>query len=1562
VNSQLSSNLLSGVTVMNRERRTRTKRIALVTVTLIAGVLLSVVSANAATKTSNAGAVNWNTAGSWSPSGVPANGDAVVIPSGSTVTLDTNTNSLLSLSVTGTLTIGNNNTNRTITVTGTVTVNSGGTFQTAGNGGNALIVGGNLANAGTFDAVIGSASMDTTFNGSANQTLSGGGGTTDFNLINVNNTGAANNNIVEVTSTNFTVPAGFLTLTDGIFKVSGSFTLTNTFFAAAGYTINADEGIWLNNANATVTAQNSDMNLNGLLRVSLGTYNVGTAADDCLVYGTGSTIDIQGGALNIAGGLRGNTVSALGTTNTTTYSQSGGTVTTAIVNVASNITAGGESYGSFDIHAPGSSFTMSAGTIVLQNPTNVPNDYVVGGTLGSVTGGTVQFGNASTTIGNVYLMTSTTPIFNLTIKATTSPSSGITINPLTVKGVVTIDAGAVFNAQSLGLTVAGNWVNNGTFNPGTQTTTFNGTSGAQTISGSSATGFSSLTVSNGAGLGLSSVDATVNAVLSLNSGDITTGANFLNMAVGATSTGTPAPGTDVVGNVRRTHTFTTGTTYAFGNQFVSLIFTAAGTKPTAMNINLVKSVPTGANFGFSTAVQRTYTVTPTGGTGYSATLRLHYLNSELNGNNENSANFDLWRHNGVNTWQRQVKTANNAADTANWVEKSGVTQFSAWTIAGGSTSPSGPTSVSLTRFNAASFSDGVLLNWESGFEVNNLGYHVYREQNGRRTRVTPSIVAGSALTVGPGNRLTAGYSYSWFDPEGTPGSVYSLEAIDLGGSSEWAGPIYPVAGSNGSKSGRAPRYDRAMLLNEIAAEGGDWRTVSSWPAAMKQASETKISLTENGARHGEWIRSTGQSGALPTHFTEGLNSNQAEASLAIQQAIAAGKAVKIQVRKSGWYRVTQAELVAAGFDPSSDARMLQLYVDGEEVPISLSTEGVRLNTRDTLEFYGVALDTPTTDKRVYWLVSGSSSGKRIPARLSKLKPIDPYSEIVSGSFDLTIERSEKLIYFSNLLNGDAENIFGSLVSSEFVNQTLVARNVDRESISQPLLEVALQGLTAGDHAVQLQLNGTNLGTVSFTSREHSLAKFPVASALLREGDNLVSLVSVNGSDISLIDWVRLTYPHQYKAENNTLRFSALGGQPVKIEGFTSPNVQVVDVTDPNSPMPLSAYAAAAGSSSSYSVRVHPSGNGVRILMAFTADLSEHPASITANRPSTWNAAANGADLVIITHKDFSQAIEPLASLRRTQGLSVAVVDVEDLYDEFTYGVHTPAAIKSFLMNAAANWSRKPAYLLLVGDSSWDPRNYLGQGDNDFVPTKLIDTLNMETGSDDWLADFDDVGFANMAVGRLPARTAADASLMVSKILSYEQERGLNAPLRGAVMVADTGFEPQNSQTVALMPAGMTVQTINRADVGNDDAMRGQVVDAINQGPMVVNYYGHGSVRVWTSAGLLDSNLAANLTNANRLSLFVMMTCLNGYANDAYLDSLSEAAMKAPNGGAVAVWASSGFTPPEPQFEMNTEFYRLLFGSEPMRLGDAVKNAKAVTPDPDVRRTWILLGDPAMRVR
>jgi len=71
------------------------------------------------------------------------------------------------------------------------------------------------------------------------------------------------------------------------------------------------------------------------------------------------------------------------------------------------------------------------------------------------------------------------------------------------------------------------------------------------------------------------------------------------------------------------------------------------------------------------------------------------------------------------------------------------------------------------------------------------------------------------------------------------------------------------------------------------------------------------------------------------------------------------------------------------------------------------------------------------------------------------------------------------------------------------------------------------------------------------------------------------------------------------------------------------------------------------------------------------------------------------------------------------------------------------------------------------------------------------------------------------------------------------------------------------------------------------------------------------------------------------------------------------------GGAIAVWASSGLTLPGQQALINQQLYRLIFanpGMAVMTIGEATSRAKSATTDIDVRRTWLLVGDPTMRLK
>ncbi len=975
---------------------------------------------------------------------------------------------------------------------------------------------------------------------------------------------------------------------------------------------------------------------------------------------------------------------------------------------------------------------------------------------------------------------------------------------------------------------------------------------------------------------------------------------------------------DVIGNVKRTG-FTNGTALSFGNPLNTIRFDS-GTPPSDVTVNLVKSTPAG--FPANT-VSRTYTITPNGGSAFSATMRLRYKDSELNALSEST--LELWRYNG-SSWVSPAGSATRDT-TQNWVEESGITAFSPWAIAG----PSGPTEVRLITFDATGYENGALLEWKTGFEVDNLGFRIYRQEGGSRTLLNQELVAGSALTAGSGTVLTAGRDYAyWVDSKDAgKDSAFWLEDIDLNGTSTWHGPFYAK-----QIGGTPPARTLAQSLSQLGQVRDADLTHAVEPFAL-----------------------------LP-------RSNQSPSSPALlqQATVASSRAVKIGVRRAGWYRVTQAELINAGLDPKIDPRSLRMFVDGIELPMFISGEDDgRLDTNDAVEFYGAGLNTPSTNARVYWLAGGSQPGLRInKAPMAKGYP-------AGDSFAYTVERRDRMIYFSALRNGDEENFFGAVVTGSPVDQIVTLNALAGSTRDSATIEVSVQGVTSLAHQVSVMLNGSSIGQLFFSGQSKGQQKIEVPQTLLREGENVVSLQSINGpSDISLVDSIQITYQHSYQAENDSLSFTAKPGETVTINGFSAEDIRVFDVTGERDvqELPVSidqtkeGYSAivTAPSSLGFGSGTGEIAAGERRLLALVNSKASHASSIKANSPSHLRDVANAADFIIISEASLLDSFRPLVDLRGKQGLKTSLVDIEDIYDEFSFGDKSPQSIRDFLWYATTSWKLKPRFALFAGDASYDARNYLGLGDNDLVPTKLIDTGYLETASDDWFADFNGDGIADLSVGRLPVRNAQEASTVISKLIAYDE----SSPSSEVALVADSndGFDFEQAATSLrpLIPSAVRVTEILRS-TSDDPTARSYLFDAINRGQKIVNYSGHGSANVWRG-NLLTVGDAQLFTNRDRLSLFVMMTCLNGYFQDAMNESLAESLLKSGGGGAVAVWASSGLTLPQEQTVMNQELYRLLFSSRgrALSLGDLMRQAKASVGDSDIRRSWILLGDPTMRLR
>jgi uncharacterized repeat protein (TIGR01451 family) len=847
-----------------------------------------------------------------------------------------------------------------------------------------------------------------------------------------------------------------------------------------------------------------------------------------------------------------------------------------------------------------------------------------------------------------------------------------------------------------------------------------------------------------------------------------------------------------------------------------------------------------------------------------------------------------------------------------------------------------PTKIQLHSFAARLGRDKngahrTLLTWKTGGESHNLGFNVYREENGNRVRLNASLIAGSALLMRGALPKHSGRTYVWIDSSPETSSEYWLEDVDVNGTRTMHGPVSAAA----ANSGASDTENSQMLSQMNQAQPTDPAAQSSHPLEMFAQV-----ATPSGAQ------------------------------MQKQFQLAAHPAVKIEVAHEGWYQITQPELLKAGLDPNVDPASLQLFAEAVEQPMQITgaTGGPGgFGPQAAINFYGTAIDTLYSGTRVYWLVGNEGSG----ARIAQLQP-GSGSNVPPQNFPYTVELRQHTTYFTALLTPNGNNFFGALVSPTPVEQSLQTVHFDTTTSTPARLEVVLQGVISGvPHDVTVALNGTTLGDVTFTGQDKGKYQASVPAGLLLDGTNTVTLTAQNGEyDTSLVDYIRIVYPHTYVADSNELKFTGRAGDELVVTGFATAPLAVLDITDPNQPVALAPTLSSVNGKYEIEVQVPftttaPSNPIRHTLLAVSADRVASAEGVHANHPSRWHSAQAGADIAMVTYEDFASALSPLVSAHASAGKSSAVVPINDLYDEFNFGERSPYVIRQFLQSANTNWKVTPKYLLLNGRASLDPRNYLGFGYLDFVPTKMVPTSSLETASDDWFSDFTDSGMPTVATGRLPVATADDATTVVGKITAYESA-STNGPWTAqALMVADvndTENFTQDAQTVqAQLPATMQATDVFSGTVGTS-AARQDIISGINSGQLLVNYLGHGSEEQWSGSDIFDETAVTSLTNSSQLPVFLIMDCLNGFFQDVYQQPLGVTLLLAPNGGGVAVLASSGLNQPTPQTRLATLLVWNMLNSARPTLGDSILKAKSQISDPGVRRTYVLFGDPAMQVK
>ena len=690
---------------------------------------------------------------------------------------------------------------------------------------------------------------------------------------------------------------------------------------------------------------------------------------------------------------------------------------------------------------------------------------------------------------------------------------------------------------------------------------------------------------------------------------------------------------------------------------------------------------------------------------------------------------------------------------------------------------------------------------------------------------------------------------------------------------------------------------------------------------------------------------------------------------------------RLTVKEPGLFRVTAGQIAAwLGLDPADAAGRIArhgytLRSQDREVPYLAEAGG------SALVFHNPGLETVYTDTNVFWLATGRSGVAMgaVEAQPSGATGAETFQRTVRAESNVesivglgVFGPEEDYWVWSYLIAGSGTEC-GSLGTKCYAVATPAPA-----SSGTAVLEIDLVGgsdlAVSPDHRFVALVGGVQVGEVSWDGVTTQTLTAALDASLIQEGTTAVTVRSLNAHPedpsfygAAYVDEIRLTYPSFHRAEGDRLAFGTEDASEVLLSGFTASDVRVVDVTDPWNPTWLVASASALPGGG-YGVALQlPAGR--RYVAA--AGVGVRTADGRATVPTRLRDTDLGAEYLVVTPADLRPAAERLAELRRSSGLSAAVVDVEEVMDAYNQGINSPWAIRAFLSDAVERWSSPPRYVVLAGSGSFDYRDYKGHGDS-LVPPLMVSTPFGLAASDGALADVKgDDGVPDLAVGRLPFLTAAELDAYVDRVSGYEGTPA--AAWTGRVLlVADNtdvaGDFAADSDDLALRLN--PVYSVERAYLSYTSSTQAAQVAATRQaikasldgGVGYFSFLGHGSVAQLADEGLFKTSDVGAMLNGVRRPVATLLTCVAGnFALPGY-DSLGEALVLKADGGAIAVWGPSGLSLNDEARVLGQSFYKTATTQPDARLGDQVLGAhRAYAPGLRfVHGIYNLLGDPALR--
>ncbi len=786
-------------------------------------------------------------------------------------------------------------------------------------------------------------------------------------------------------------------------------------------------------------------------------------------------------------------------------------------------------------------------------------------------------------------------------------------------------------------------------------------------------------------------------------------------------------------------------------------------------------------------------------------------------------------------------------------------------------------------------------------------------------------------------------------------------------------------------SGRGNNYelvnDAQILATPGAAQGSVYRLRD--PRAGIGQRYVVVEKTASGGervhgpftlQHGERSKVTGsRQGARPQMSDDFLRITAASptpqiqpggASLSLSQGILPGERddelpkAQIQWAKGetsgqGMVWVSAAELAATWGVPEARVRTLisrglvAIESRGQAVAWRGATDG------SGLYFAAEGVDLATTDRNVYWF--GSGEGRRMSS------VADNPGAVPGGSYTEMMKLENQtfpVMWLAHDPNGDYWYSQVMAAGNPTYETASVAFGADAIASGDAQLKVRLQGATdtgAGEHLIEARLNGVSVGQTNWSGQSYHEATFSVGASTLAASNTLeLTAVDTGVTSVVYLDAVEVAYPRFYQAQGGGLRFIAPSNGVVTVAGLSGSDVEL--------------FATAGGETTHLSTAAEADGSGGwQVSLSAVEGVSYEVASATSSlrlenlrldAPSQIKSGSP-ADYLVITVPETRQAGEDLAQLRSSR-YSTRVLDLEDVYDEFTHGLADVEALTSLVKHAYDIWGSK--YLVLIGAGSMDPKGYGSPWDH-LIPTRMVATPHGLAASDISLGDVNGDLLPEMIVGRIPATDGAEALAYVAKLSSYESQ----GPSNDVLFLSDNAdhagnFAADTESLIGGLTPGRTATHVSLEDAALADAQAALQASWAN-GPAWVNYVGHGGLDRLTAEGLLTNAEASGLGNQN-LPILATLTCVSGnYAWHNYT-SLAENLVLTDAGGAIAAWTPSGLSVNSKAVEMNGRLLSSVMDEATEDLGAAVKATLAGSSPTYgyMLQIYNILGDPAVGVR